>query len=67
MMLGLRLRDGVDLNAFAARYAVRGEDKYVVEIARYTDAGLLERTENRLRLTPRGLFLANEVMAAFLP
>ena len=65
-MLGLRLAGGVDLNAFADRFGVRAEEVWKSEIARFVDGNFLERTPTHLRLTRRGLFVASEVMAAFL-
>src|SRR5207249_3410757 len=47
--LGLRLREGVDDTAFPE----------VVE--RFLSDGLLERTGGRVKLTPRGVLLSNEV------
>ena len=67
MMVGLRLADGVDLDAFARRFGVRAEDRFAAAVAKSVDAGLLERTPTHLRLTERGLFLASDVMADFLP
>lgn len=67
IMVGLRLAGGIDLDAFARRFGVRAEDRYEEQIARFTDLGMLEQANGRLRLTERGLFLANDVMAAFLP
>ncbi|GMU39996.1 MAG: coproporphyrinogen III oxidase [Chloroflexota bacterium] len=67
MILGLRLMEGVSLPDFAARFGVRAEDLYGPVIDRYTRFGLLETTGNRLRLTERGLLLANEVFADLLP
>ena len=66
MMVGLRLRAGVDLAAFARRFGVRAETVFAEEIARLRDGGLIEVTSDRLRLTERGLFVGNEVMLAFL-
>jgi oxygen-independent coproporphyrinogen-3 oxidase len=66
VMLALRMRAGLDLDAFARRFGIRAEDRYTEQIARFRDAGMLELCDGRLCLNPRGLFLANEVMAAFL-
>lgn len=66
MMLGLRRAEGIDLEAFARRFGERAEALYAGPIADQVRAGLLERAEGSLRLTPRGLFLANDVMAAFV-
>jgi oxygen-independent coproporphyrinogen-3 oxidase len=66
MMLGLRLTDeGVSAEAFRARYDCSPHDRWGAEIARLVANGLLEDTGDRLRLTKRGVFLANEVMVAF--
>ncbi|MEX1159173.1 MAG: coproporphyrinogen III oxidase family protein, partial [Thermomicrobiales bacterium] len=68
MMLGLRLiKDGVSASDFAARHGQSLTGRYAAEIERFITLGLLEwTTPDRLRLTPRGSMLANEVCAAFL-
>jgi oxygen-independent coproporphyrinogen-3 oxidase len=66
VMLALRMRAGLDLDAFARRFGIRAEERYAQQIAHFRAAGMLEFVNARLRLTERGLFLANEVMAAFL-
>lgn len=57
--VGLRLTEGIlptpdDWRHFAA------------PIRRFLDDGLLERTGDRLRLTPRGVLLSNEVFGEFI-
>jgi oxygen-independent coproporphyrinogen III oxidase len=52
--LGLRLREGVEAVEFGD----------VIE--RFIGDGLLERAGQRVRLTPRGVMLSNEVFAEFL-
>lgn len=66
VMLGLRMMDGVDLAAFKARFGVDLTDEYHQEIEGFLERGLIEVTETSLRLTPKGLFVANEVAAEFL-
>lgn len=66
VMLGLRLAEGVDLAAFAERFGVRAQEVFATEIARLRETGLVEVVNDRLRLTPRGLFLASDAMLAFL-
>ncbi len=67
MMLGLRLtQDGIDCRAFAARFGPDPRTLYAREIAKYTGRGLLETVGDYLRLTPCGVFLANEVMMEFV-
>jgi putative oxygen-independent coproporphyrinogen III oxidase len=65
LMLGVRVLDGIELEAFEARYP-RAIEARRPEIERLSAAGLLEDDPARLRLTARGLFLANEVGAALL-
>ena len=67
MILGLRLLEGVSLPEFAARFGARAEDVFAPAIERHTRLGLIERAGDRLRLTPRGLLLSNEVFVDLLP
>ncbi len=67
LILGLRLIEGVDAAAFAARFGCTLDDAYGPAIERHLRTGLLERTAGRLRLTTRGQFLANEVFVDLLP
>jgi oxygen-independent coproporphyrinogen-3 oxidase len=67
MMLGLRLLDdGVDASAFAARHGVGLFEHFGSQIARMQEIGLVERTQRGIRLTQRGMMLANDVAAEFL-
>lgn len=56
--LGLRLREGVEAGAFTGGLADAAE--------RFLRDGLLERAGERIRLTPRGVMLSNEVFAEFM-
>jgi oxygen-independent coproporphyrinogen-3 oxidase len=66
MMLGLRLREGVDLHDMAIRFAPSGVGPDAGTLRRLEGAGLLERRGSRLRLTERGVRLANEVFVALI-
>lgn len=67
MMLGLRLLDdGVDSSAFSQRHGVELDTHFGAQIAEMERIGLLERTDAGVRLTQRGMMLANDVAAAFL-
>jgi oxygen-independent coproporphyrinogen-3 oxidase len=67
MMLGLRLvQEGVGEEEFAVRHGVALEDIYGAVIAEMVGWGLMERTGWGVRLTRRGLMVANEVCARFL-
>lgn len=67
MMLGLRLtKEGVPCQRFRARF---GEDPrlvYAEELETFRQRGLLEVTDERIRLTPHGVFLSSEVLMAFV-
>ena len=67
MMLGLRLLDeGVSEAAFAARHGRSLEDVYGDVVDELMAIQLVERGVGRVRLTQRGLMLANDVCARFL-
>ncbi len=64
IMLGLRLRRGLDLNWVSQH--LPPDDPRHVTIEEMIDIDMLERTETHLRLTRRGLFLADSVIAKLL-
>ena len=66
VMLALRTAQGVGISDFKERYGVDIVSHYAPVIARYSDAGLLEVSGGRVRLTRRGKFLANDVCGAFV-
>ncbi len=67
MMLGLRLTsEGVSRSRFAARFGVDPCVVFASEVETFTRRGLLEVCGDALRLTPGGVFLASEVMVAFV-
>ncbi|HEY8532156.1 MAG TPA: oxygen-independent coproporphyrinogen III oxidase, partial [Limnochorda sp.] len=67
VFMGLRLtREGVDRRAFRDRFGTPVEAVYGPVIERFVGLGLLEADDTRLRLTRRGLPVANQVFMAFL-
>ncbi|MBV8332708.1 MAG: radical SAM family heme chaperone HemW [Candidatus Eremiobacteraeota bacterium] len=66
IMLALRTAQGVRVGEFKERYGVDIADHYAPVVARYSEAGLLERNGDYLRLTERGRFVANDVCGAFV-
>lgn len=66
MFLGLRLLQGVNLAAFLKRFGRRAEDVYRPEIKKLTSDGLVEFDKGFLRLSERGLPLANRVFLEFV-
>jgi oxygen-independent coproporphyrinogen-3 oxidase len=68
IILGLRLvRDGVDIATFRRRYEQTPADLYGPILDELVEWGLLEVTPARIRLSPRGRLLGNQVFARFLP
>lgn len=57
--VGLRLASGVEVSA-------EDEGEYGERFRRLMRDGLLERSDTRVRLTPRGVLLSNEVFQEFL-
>lgn len=66
VILGLRLREGVDADVFLQRFGVAIPDVFGAEIQRVLELGLVEWSGSRLRLTERGLFLSNQVFQQFI-
>ena len=67
MLLGLRLLEhGVDTEAFRVRHGLTLDEAFGDTIDELAAIGLMERIESGVRLTHRGLLLANEVVARFL-
>lgn len=68
MILGLRLlQEGVSFQAFLEQHGKPFEELYASILADYRNLDLLEVLDDRVRLTPRAHFIANQVMQAFLP
>jgi oxygen-independent coproporphyrinogen-3 oxidase len=67
MILGLRLtREGVSEQAYAEAIGRPMQADFGEPIRALTDNGLLELSDGRVRLTPRGRLLGNRVFQAFL-
>jgi oxygen-independent coproporphyrinogen-3 oxidase len=65
-MLALRTLEGVDTREFRERYDVDFHVRYRTVIAELTAAGMLNVAGERVQLTERGRYLANDVCGAFL-
>jgi oxygen-independent coproporphyrinogen III oxidase len=66
LFTGLRLTRGIDLRAFRADHGIDVWERYGAALAPFADAGLLLRHNERVRLTRRGMLLANEVLSVFV-
>lgn len=66
LFLGLRLNEGIDIESFTCQYGVSLKEKFASQLKKLIKSGLLEIQENRLKLTRKGLPLANEVFVEFI-
>lgn len=66
LFLGLRLNEGVDLAHVREQFGERLLRNAMPAIQEVLKAGLLEIGENRIRLTPSGRLLSNEVFSRLL-
>jgi oxygen-independent coproporphyrinogen-3 oxidase len=66
LFLGLRVADGVDLNALGARYDADLMTRHAEAWERGTAAGLIGWENARVRLTPSGRVRSNELFAELI-
>jgi oxygen-independent coproporphyrinogen III oxidase len=66
MILGLRLTDGIGMKEFRDRYGRDLLEVYGKPVDKLLERALLEQEGDRLRLTPEGLDLANQVFMEFV-
>lgn len=66
IMMNLRMRAGVDLDAFEARFGMRLESVYAEILDKLCEDGLVDIADRHLRLSLRGLYLSNMVFQEFI-
>ena len=66
VMLNLRLLDGLDLTAFQQRFGQSLATLFAKPLDKLRALDLVELAEQRLRLTPKGICLSNEVFQEFI-
>ena len=66
VFLNLRLREGFALSDFEARFGVSFDARFGAPATRLFDTELLLREGGRIRLSDRGLELADSVFAEFV-
>jgi putative oxygen-independent coproporphyrinogen III oxidase len=66
LFTGLRLSEGLDIEATGARYGTDVWDRYGQALEPFLQEEWLVREGPRLRLTREGMLMANEVMAVFV-
>jgi oxygen-independent coproporphyrinogen-3 oxidase len=66
LFLGLRLNEGVDINSLRDQFGDAMLRDAMPALLEVRDAGLLELSSNRIRLTQRGRLVSNEVFSRLL-
>ena len=66
LFTGLRLSQGIDLDAIREKYGVDVWARYSRDLAPFVEDGCLRHEGSRLRLTRPGMLLAHEMMTVFV-
>ncbi|WP_252311673.1 radical SAM family heme chaperone HemW [Sinobaca sp. H24] len=66
MFLGLRMYAGVDKSRFKERYGMEYKEVFASAVPDLLENGLIEDDGEKVKLTPRGRLLGNEVFEKFL-
>jgi oxygen-independent coproporphyrinogen-3 oxidase len=66
LFTGIRLTEGVDIQAIGARYGVDVWSQYRRALEPFLAEGLVRREGSRLRLSRNGMLVANEIMQLFV-
>jgi oxygen-independent coproporphyrinogen-3 oxidase len=66
VFLGLRLMHGVNLTEYRDRFGRDLREEYRDDLERLTEAGLIELSDELIRLTRHGTLLSNEVFSVFV-
>ena len=66
LFTGLRLAEGIDIDAAGRRYGVDVWARFGAALEPFVTAGVLRHEGPRLRLTRDGMLVANEIMAVFV-
>jgi putative oxygen-independent coproporphyrinogen III oxidase len=65
MFLGMRMMEGISVGKFAARFG-KPPAEFYPKIRDWVDGGLLEERTGHLRLTSKGLLVANSIFVEFM-
>jgi oxygen-independent coproporphyrinogen-3 oxidase len=66
MMVGLRLLDGVNRQAFREQFGLELEEAFGPLLSRLTRKGLLKETQQGYRLSEAAIMYANDVFGEFV-
>jgi oxygen-independent coproporphyrinogen-3 oxidase len=67
VMLGLRLRQGLNLATFEKQFGITFQEAFGETVERLDKMDLLEISNGQISLTWKGLFLADSVIVEFIP
>lgn len=66
IMLGLRLSEGLDTDAYEARFGIKLKERFASLIDRFVALGWMKEKGARLFLTEQGMRFSNTILVAFL-
>lgn len=66
IILGLRTKDGVGYKKYKTRFGVNLNDIFSKQVNKLVNLGLLQKDDFKIKLTKRGIFLANTVFREFV-
>ncbi len=66
LFLGLRLEQGIDTDAYSAKFGVDLLETYKSELLELAESSLIELTPERMRLTRKGKLFSNNVFSVFV-
>jgi oxygen-independent coproporphyrinogen-3 oxidase len=66
IILGLRTKDGISYKEFNKRFKVDINNTFYRQIKKLVNLGLLEKDDYKIKLTNKGIFLANTVFREFV-
>ena len=66
IILGLRTKDGVSYKKYKTRFKVNLNDIFAKQINKLVSLGLLKKDDCKIKLTKRGIFLANTAFREFV-
>ncbi len=66
LIQGLRMIDGISLSAISGQTGIDAAQVFAAEIARLVGQGLIDRSNDTIKVTHKGLLLLNDVAQEFL-
>ena len=66
VMLGMRLAEGIDLDAIAARFGEEWASNYREQLVPYLQGGFVRATERGYAFTPKGMYVSNTILSSIL-